>query len=59
MGFRLPKKTARIKFEGTDYEGAEAEVSLSLTIEQMFRVQDLLGGEDLVEGNGCPSQAAS
>ena len=50
MGFRLPKKTARIKFEGTDYDGAEAEVSLSLSIEQMFHVHDLISGGDIVEG---------
>lgn len=50
MGFRLSKKTARIKFEGTDYDGAEVVVNLSLSIEQMFRIQDLLSGGDVIEG---------
>jgi len=32
MGYRLPERTARINFEGTDYDGAEVVVSLNVKI---------------------------
>lgn len=32
MGFQLPRKTLRIDFEGTDYDGAEVVLSLNKSL---------------------------
>ena len=45
-GFRLPEKTARINFEGTDYDGAEIRVLLSVTFAQFIALRESAQGED-------------
>ena len=45
-GFRLPEKTARITFEGTDYDGAEIRVLLSVTFGQFIALRESAQGED-------------
>ena len=45
-GFRLPEKTARITFEGTDYDGAEIQVRLSVTFAQFIGLRESAQGED-------------
>ena len=45
-GFRLPEKTARITFEGTDYDGAEIQLRLSVTFAQFIALRESAQGED-------------
>ena len=45
-GFRLPEKTARITFEGTDYDGAEIRVLLSVTFGKFIALRESAQGED-------------
>jgi len=45
-GFRLPEKTARITFEGTDYDGAEIRVRLSVSFAQFIALRESAQGED-------------
>ena len=45
-GFRLPEKTARITFEGTDYDGAEIQLRLSVTFDQFIALRESAQGED-------------
>ena len=45
-GFRLPEKTARITFEGTDYDGAEIQLRLSVSFAQFIELRESAQGED-------------
>ena len=45
-GFRLPEKTARINFDGTDYDGAEIQLRLSVTFAQFIALRESAQGED-------------
>ena len=45
-GFRLPERNARITFEGTDYDGAEIQVRLSVTFGQFIALRESAQGED-------------
>ena len=62
-GFRIPEKTARITFEGTDYDGAEIHVRLNVSFRHYVtlreaaegndqaKMAELFGGEVLMEWN--------
>ncbi len=41
MGFKVPKRTAVLKFEG-DYEGAEVKIRLDAPIGTFLEIQDLV-----------------
>ena len=45
-GFRIPEKTARITFEGTDYDGAEIVLLLSVTFAQFIALRESAQGDD-------------
>ena len=45
-GFRLPEKTARITFEGTDYDGAEIQLRVSVSFAQFIALREAAQGED-------------
>jgi hypothetical protein len=45
-GYRIPERTARISFSGTDYDGAEIEVRLSVTFGQFIGLRAAAQGED-------------
>ena len=45
-GFRLPEKTARVTFEGTDYDGAEIQLRLSVSFAQFIALRESAMGED-------------
>ena len=45
-GFRIPEKTARVTFEGTDYVGAEIVLRLSVTFAQFIALRESAQGED-------------
>jgi hypothetical protein len=45
-GFRLPERTARINFAGTDYDGAEIQVRLSVSFAQFIELRESAQGED-------------
>jgi len=45
-GFRIPEKTARITFEGTDYDGAEIILRLSVTFAQFIALRESAQGDD-------------
>ena len=45
-GFRLPEKTARITFEGTDYDGAEIQLRLSVSFAKFIALRESAQGED-------------
>jgi hypothetical protein len=47
-GFRLPKRTARLVFEG-NFEGAEVVVRLDVKIGDYIKIQDLLSEERYLE----------
>jgi len=45
-GFRLPERTARITFAGTDYDGAEIQVRLNVSFAQFIELRESAQGED-------------
>ena len=45
-GFRLPERTAKINFEGTDYDGAEIQLRLSVSFAQFIALRESAQGED-------------
>ena len=45
-GFRLPDRTARITFEGTDYDGAEIRVRLNVSFAQFIALRESAQSED-------------
>ena len=45
-GFRLPEKTAKITFEGTDSDGAEIQLRLSVSFAQFIGLRESAQGED-------------
>jgi hypothetical protein len=40
-GFRVKKRTAIIKFEGTEYDGAEIECLFDIPLKKLFEIQRL------------------
>lgn len=46
QGFRLPERTARMTFEGTDYDGAEIQVRLSVTFSQFLSLRQTAENDD-------------
>ena len=44
-GFRLPKRTARLVFVDTLYEGAEVVVRLDVPVGTFMEIQDLIAAE--------------
>ena len=45
-GFRLPERTARMTFDGTDYAGAEIQVLLSVSFARFIELREAAQGED-------------
>ena len=45
-GFRLPERTARMTFDGTDYAGAEIQVLLSVSFARFIELRVAAQGED-------------
>ena len=45
-GFRIPERTARVTFEGTDYDGAEIKLRLSVSFAQFIALRESAQGED-------------
>jgi len=45
-GFRIPERTARVAFEGTDYDGAEIKLKLSVSFAQFIALRESAMGED-------------
>lgn len=45
MGYRLPDKTALVRFEGTDYDGAEVRLRLSVSLGEYFRILEYAAKE--------------
>ena len=45
-GFRLPERTAKINFQGTDYDGAEIQLRLSVSFAQFIALRESAQGED-------------
>ena len=45
-GFRIPERTALITFEGTDYDGAEIQLRLSVSFAQFIALRESAQGED-------------
>lgn len=41
MGYKLPERTVLVKFEGSDYEGAEVRLSLKVKMGMYLEVQKL------------------
>ena len=48
-GFVVPVRTARITFQGTDYDGAVVECLLDVSLDWFFEVQRALSGGDADE----------
>lgn len=44
--FRPEPRTALLKFEGTDYDGLEVKVRLSVPVEQLIQFQQMAGDEE-------------
>lgn len=51
MGFKLPRRTAVLTFEGGDFAGAEVRVRLDLSIAEFIGLNDRLNAGDFGE---CP-----
>jgi len=47
-GFKIPKRTARLVFEG-DYDGAEIVVRLDVPVKTFLQIQDLIQNEQQFE----------
>ncbi len=45
-GFRVPKRTAVLDFEGTDFDGAEAKCLFDVPLQVVFDFQRLIGSND-------------
>ena len=45
-GFRIPEKTARITFDGTDYDGAEIFVRLNVSFRHYVTIREAAEGND-------------
>ena len=45
-GFRIPEKTARITFDGTDYDGAEILVRLNVSFRHYVTLREAAEGND-------------
>ena len=45
-GFRIPEKTARITFDGTDYDGAEILVRLNVSFRHYVTLREVAEGND-------------
>ena len=45
-GFRIPEKTARITFDGTDYDGAEIFVRLNVSFRHYVTLREAAEGND-------------
>ena len=45
-GFRLPERTARMTFDGTDYAGGELQVLLSVSFARFIELREAAQGED-------------
>ena len=56
MGFKVPRKTARLVFEGEEFEGCEIVVALDITFEAQLHMQELRGSDD--EDAGPDAQRA-
>ena len=41
MGFKVPRKTARLKFEGDEFEGLEIVCALDLSFDEQEYIRDL------------------
>jgi len=48
-GFRIPKRTARLLFSDTQYEGAEVVVRLDVPIAGFVEIQDLIASESQLQ----------
>ena len=46
MGFKVPRKTALLQFEGEEFEGCEIRVALDLTFEAQLHMQELQETDD-------------
>ena len=46
MGFKVPRKTARLQFEGEEFEGCEIVVALDITFEAQAHLQVLQEADD-------------
>ena len=46
MGFQVPRKTARLQFEGDEFEGCEIVVALDVTFEASEHMNKLQNSED-------------
>ena len=44
-GYRIPKRTARIVFDGGEYEGAEVRTQLDVPIGLFLEIQDLVNND--------------
>ena len=49
MGFEIPKRTALLTFEGTDYDGAEIRVRLDMSMGFFLEVQEMVGSGQLFD----------
>ena len=41
MGFKVPRKTAKLVFEGDEFEGCEVVVALDITFEAQLHMQEI------------------
>ncbi len=46
MGFQVPRKTARLKFEGSEFDGCEIVVGLDLSLGASDHMTELQASED-------------
>jgi len=46
MGFKIPHKTARLVFEGEEFEGCEVNVTLEMTFAQQEHLDELKAAKD-------------
>ena len=49
MGYQLPERTLTLKFQGTDFDGAEVITYRSVTLDAVLRIQDAAAEQNLPE----------
>ena len=46
MGFKVPRKTAKLQFEGEEFEGCEVVVSLEMSLRAQMQMDELKKADD-------------
>ena len=49
MGFKIPRRTALLTFEGTDYDGAEVRVRLDVSLGYFLSIEEMVRSKHILQ----------